>query len=57
MSKERFSYENVAVKTDCFAYNSKSNNCKCLTDLYCKRELCSFYKSKETHKDNLDGIY
>ena len=57
MSKERFSYENVEVKTDCFAYNCKSNNCKCLTDLYCKRELCSFHKSKETHKDNLDGIY
>nr|DAG51221.1 MAG TPA: hypothetical protein [Caudoviricetes sp.] len=57
MSKERFSYENVEVKPDCFAYNSKSNSCKCLTDLYCKKELCSFYKSKETHKDNLDGIY
>lgn len=37
------------VKRDCFAYNkgSYSKPCIALDDLYCKKEECKFYKTKE----------
>lgn len=33
-------------KKDCFAYNDKTAvpTCKALTDLYCRKEECKFYK-------------
>lgn len=37
------------VKTDCLAYNKDFNDCIVLTDLYCKKENCSFYKTKEQY--------
>lgn len=40
---------NTTVKTDCFAY--KNNNCTALTDLYCAKEKCNFYK---THQELLE---
>ena len=38
----------MEVKEDCFAYDSKYKQCDALNDLYCKKENCRFYKSKET---------
>ena len=35
------------IKTDCFAF--KGGQCMALTDLYCTKEKCSFYKSKEEY--------
>ena len=43
-------YSNVEIKTDCFAYRPERiriNPCSALDDLYCKCEICSFYKTKE----------
>lgn len=37
------------VKKDCFAYVKEINDCIVLTDLYCKKENCSFYKTKEQY--------
>lgn len=38
------------IKTDCFAYDprpaDKSRRCKALTDLYCEKENCRFYKNR-----------
>ena len=49
----RFSYDVVEPKTDCFAYKERGIEtrhrveCSCLTDVYCKTELCAFYKTRE----------
>ena len=37
-----------SVKKDCFAYGSISNKCSALNELYCKKENCKFYKTKES---------
>ena len=44
-------YNNIEVKKDCFAYKKplderKYGTCNALTELYCKDEICNFYKSK-----------
>lgn len=36
------------IKIDCFAFNGK--NCSALRKLYCEKEECNFYKSKEDYK-------
>lgn len=41
------------VKKDCFAYSKDLDDCVVLTDLYCKKENCSFYKTKEQYKNGL----
>lgn len=38
---------------DCFAYRINGRGkgeCDCLDDLYCVRQICKFYKSKEEYK-------
>ena len=35
------------IKTDCFAFDKEKQECKCLKELYCDKENCKFYKSKE----------
>lgn len=37
------------IQTDCFAFDVKKLECNCLNDLYCKKENCKFYKSKEQY--------
>ena len=32
------------AQTDCFAYNN--GKCRALTDLFCKNEICKFYKKR-----------
>lgn len=32
---------------DCFAYDGKFKKCRALNNLYCKNEVCEFYKTKE----------
>lgn len=41
----------AAVKEDCFAY-AKASKCSCnaLRQLYCEKEECGFYKTKEQHE-------
>lgn len=36
------------VKEDCFAY--KNGECRSLNELFCKKEKCKFYKSKDVVK-------
>ena len=43
----------MCIKEDCFAYNGETKECKALTELVCKKEECSFYKTKAEY---LDGI-
>lgn len=48
-------YETIEVKQDCFAYKEaadprKTGTCLALTELFCKKEICSFYKTKGTTK-------
>lgn len=38
------------VRTDCFAYDEKKQDCIALNQLYCMNEKCSFYKPKESVK-------
>ena len=47
--KNRYSYETVEIKKDCKAYRPKEEGdkrCNALNELYCKKELCAFYKNK-----------
>lgn len=32
---------------DCFAYDKTFKKCRALNDLYCKNEICEFYKTKK----------
>lgn len=32
---------------DCFAYDKTFKKCKALNELYCKTEVCEFYKTKK----------
>ena len=45
----------IKIKADCFAYDPtlKNRPCKALTDLYCAKENCKFYKSKEQYQKEL----
>jgi len=44
-----------AINEDCFAYRNKNgeHKCDCLNDLYCKIEVCNFYKSKKQYATQL----
>lgn len=49
-------YNDIEVKEDCFAYKEpidkrKTGVCKALTGLYCKDEICNFYKPKSEVKE------
>ena len=35
------------AKTDCFGY--KAGRCTVLTELFCTKEKCAFYKTKEQY--------
>ena len=44
-------YNNIEVKKDCFAYKKpldehKYGTYNALTELFCKKEICNFYKPK-----------
>lgn len=41
------------VKTDCFGYNKKVCACTVLTQTFCKKEECSFYKTKEQYLEDI----
>ncbi len=47
-TNEKPSESNIfsSVKKDCFAYGSIHNKCSILNELYCKNEICKFYKTK-----------
>ena len=51
----------MPIKENCFAYlnNNKYNGCYCLNRLYCLKENCHFYKTKQYAKEcylkNIDG--
>ncbi len=51
--KNRFSYDNIEVKKDCFAYDCEAEDCIALKALYCKKELCAFYKTREQYEEGL----
>ena len=39
---------------DCFAYDKRFKKCRALNALYCTREICEFYKTKEQFvKENM----
>ena len=43
-------YKEVEVKTDCILYDNmddKKEYCKGLTELFCKKEICKFYKPRK----------
>lgn len=35
------------VKTDCFGYIKEKEKCNALNELYCKKDICKFYKTRE----------
>jgi len=41
----------MSIKTDCFAWNRKSIQCKALRELVCLHGECSFYKPKKDVPD------
>lgn len=48
----------VEIKTNCFAYRSESvegtdlgKHCDALTDLFCKKEVCPFFKPKSENEE------
>ena len=38
------------AKKDCFAYGRLNNKCSILTDTYCEKEKCKFYKTKTEYE-------
>ena len=32
---------------DCFAYDGKNKKCRALDKLYCTKEICPFYKTRD----------
>lgn len=38
--------EKWKVHEDCYAINDYLTDCRCLKELYCKKEECRFYKPK-----------
>ena len=42
-TKEVFS----SAKTDCFAYGRLNHKCSILTETFCEKEECKFYKTKK----------
>ena len=45
----------AGVKKDCFAYNEKlvNRSCTALRELYCAKEECKFYKTKEQYQKEI----
>ncbi len=42
----------MGIRKDCFAY--RISGCSVLTETVCRREICSFYKTKEqAEKDRM----
>ena len=39
----RYKYDEIEIKTDCHNYHREHRKCNCLTETFCKKELCSFY--------------
>ena len=52
-TNEKPSESNVfsTVKKDCFAYGRLNDKCSILTDTYCKKEKCKFYKTKREFEE------
>lgn len=38
------------IKKDCFAFDESNFDCKALDKLYCTKEKCCFYKTKERNE-------
>lgn len=38
-------------KKDCFAYDDNHFDCKALTELFCIKERCKFYKTIKQNKE------
>lgn len=38
-------------KTDCFAHGKFNNGCGILNEMYCKKEICKFYKTKKQFEE------
>lgn len=43
----------MGINKDCFAYSEKRNDCTALTELFCKKENCSFYMTKEQYLEKM----
>ena len=45
----------IEIKTDCFAYRNSlkkaEGSCMCMRELYCKKEICKFYKPADQVKE------
>lgn len=43
------------MNNDCFAFGHKDGKpfCKCLTEMFCNRRKCTFYKTKKQFDDGL----
>lgn len=49
-------YNDTGVKKDCFAYKEandkrKYGSCDALNALYCRKEICNFYKPRSEVKE------
>lgn len=42
------------AKKDCFGYGTINNRCMILTDTYCKKEECRFYKTKRQYNQEVN---
>lgn len=42
----------MKVKSDCFAYNEEKGTCVALTELFCCKEDCKFYKTHQQIADD-----
>ena len=40
----------IETKKDCFGYDKLTNRCRVLTETYCKKEVCKFYKTKKQYE-------
>ena len=38
------------IKKNCFAFDEENFDCKALNKLYCTKEKCCFYKTKERNE-------
>ena len=42
------------VKTDCFGFDKRFCSCKIMTEPICKKRRCSFYKTMEQFKADIE---
>lgn len=47
----------MKVKNDCFAYNEEKRTCTALTELFCCKEECKFYKTHQRIADDYRLAY